>query len=311
MSVTKTSGNGYALYNGVKLPTLPEWDKTTYPYAIVAKSDKYFLYLSEAKNYANGSSGCIGAGAYVCFTYDIGSTASAWTAAGSGTLESDAGWAVAPFWSNQEIINQADSSVFLAATSSIPLDGMTVIEWDGDTTDLAVADDNYYRVAGSVALAQVTGYSVTYDGSALAQATTEVTDNSNHGYAEIIDSTNELVAYNVYDTTTYGTKGIYLCKWDDSTYISLLAYSAAATVYENEYSVKSAGLIATAEAIRAKTGSMEKIPWSNETGFKEAVEAISAGGGGSEMWSYLSQNTLYLNQAESFTQSGTSLEVNV
>lgn len=82
-------------------------------------------------------------------------------------------------------------------------------------------------------------------------------------------------------------------------------------VYEAEYAVKSAGLIATAEAIRAKTGSADKIPWSNEKGFAEAVEGISTGGGGSELWSYLSQNTLYLNQANSFTQNETSLEVNL
>lgn len=192
MSATKTSGNGYALYNGVKLPALPE---TTYPYAIVAKSDKYYLYLSEAKNYAKGSTGCIGAGAYACFTYDIGSTASAWTAADSGTLESDTGWAVAPFWSNHEIINQTDSSVFLAATDPIPLD----------------------------------------------------------------------------DTT----------------------------VYEDEYSVKSAGLIATAEAIRAKTGGTGKIAWSNETGFKTAVDAITTGSGGDKPTDCL----MFLGDSGDFTLS--------
>lgn len=51
-------------------------------------------------------------------------------------------------------------------------------------------------------------------------------------------------------------------------------------VYETEYAVKSAGLIATAEAIRAKTGGTGKIAWSNEKGFAEAVEGISGGGGG-------------------------------
>lgn len=47
--------------------------------------------------------------------------------------------------------------------------------------------------------------------------------------------------------------------------------------YENEYAVSSAGLIATAEAIRAKTGGTGKIAWSNEKGFAEAVEGISGG----------------------------------
>lgn len=45
--------------------------------------------------------------------------------------------------------------------------------------------------------------------------------------------------------------------------------------YETEYAVKSAGLVATAEAIRAKTGGTGKIAWSSEKGFAEAVEGIS------------------------------------
>lgn len=40
-----------------------------------------------------------------------------------------------------------------------------------------------------------------------------------------------------------------------------------------------AGMTATAEAIRAKTGSKSPIAWDNETGFKTAVEVISSEGG--------------------------------
>lgn len=40
-----------------------------------------------------------------------------------------------------------------------------------------------------------------------------------------------------------------------------------------------AGMTATANAIRAKTGGTEKIPWDSATGFKTAVEAIQTGGG--------------------------------
>lgn len=43
--------------------------------------------------------------------------------------------------------------------------------------------------------------------------------------------------------------------------------------YETSYGVTSAGLIATADAIRAKTGSTEKITW-QENGFADAVGAI-------------------------------------
>lgn len=40
-----------------------------------------------------------------------------------------------------------------------------------------------------------------------------------------------------------------------------------------------AGMTATANAIRAKTGGTEKIPWDSATGFKTAVEEIQTGGG--------------------------------
>lgn len=39
------------------------------------------------------------------------------------------------------------------------------------------------------------------------------------------------------------------------------------------------GMSATANAIRAKTGSRSPIEWDEDTGFKSAVEAISSGGG--------------------------------
>jgi hypothetical protein len=49
----------------------------------------------------------------------------------------DSKWSTAfvPIWSNFDILN-ADDSVHLATSDPIPLDGMNVIEWDGDTTGL-------------------------------------------------------------------------------------------------------------------------------------------------------------------------------
>lgn len=48
-----------------------------------------------------------------------------------------------------------------------------------------------------------------------------------------------------------------------------------------------AALTATAEAIRAKTGSSDPIQWDEETGFKATVEAMEVGGGGSGEWEAL------------------------
>lgn len=48
--------------------------------------------------------------------------------------------------------------------------------------------------------------------------------------------------------------------------------------------VLDSGLTATANAIREKTGDTALIQWMNENGFKAAVEAIEAGGGGISAW---------------------------
>lgn len=48
-----------------------------------------------------------------------------------------------------------------------------------------------------------------------------------------------------------------------------------------------AGMTATANAIREKTGSTDPIKWEPDTGFKTAVEGIEAGGGGNGEFSYI------------------------
>lgn len=45
-----------------------------------------------------------------------------------------------------------------------------------------------------------------------------------------------------------------------------------------------AGMTATANAIRKKTGSTDPIEWDASNGFKSAVEGIEAGGGGEEVY---------------------------
>lgn len=65
-----------------------------------------------------------------------------------------------------------------------------------------------------------------------------------------------------------------------TNYYTTATGGARPSLYETEYAVKSTGLIATAEAIRAKTGGTGKIAWSDEKGFAEAVAGISGGGGG-------------------------------
>ena len=58
-----------------------------------------------------------------------------------------------------------------------------------------------------------------------------------------------------------------------------------------------AGMTATANAIREKTGSTDPIVWDSDNGFKTAVEGIEAGGGGEE-WFYSDNGLPYKRNME-------------
>ena len=54
-------------------------------------------------------------------------------------------------WSNFDILNE-DGSVYFAASEPISLDGMNVIEWDGDTIGLEMfpgKNAGYYRISSA------------------------------------------------------------------------------------------------------------------------------------------------------------------
>lgn len=145
--ITTSSGDGFALYNGVKLPKLPEWDKSIYPHSFISSNgDRYTLFVFD------------GSGA----SYD--SSANEVKVRGTKriyySLLSDGTWSGVEqdfsvfrldqslypvIWTNRSIGD------YLAASEPIPLDGMNVIEWDGDTTGLEVSlTGAHYRVADYV-----------------------------------------------------------------------------------------------------------------------------------------------------------------
>lgn len=143
MAVTESSGNGFALYNGVKLPNIDSvWtDKETYPYFLVYsrffESEGLFYYvifttepcfmLSDTTLYK--SSG-------ILWNLQAGADAWAGGVTSAGSSSSGVGTALNLFLANYDVM--LDSDIFLAATSPIPLDGMTVIEWDGDTEGMTM-----------------------------------------------------------------------------------------------------------------------------------------------------------------------------
>ena len=157
MAITKTSGDGFALYNGVKLPNIDTvWtDKTKYPY--VAISDNlnygdglkvYELYCSTEPAYFKNNRSCQNGESIVFICVDdafagmTGGEIPAWQwlfdfehggagTGGNGALLYDE----VVIYSNHNIVKD-DDSIYLSASDPISLDGMTVVEWDGDIEGL-------------------------------------------------------------------------------------------------------------------------------------------------------------------------------
>lgn len=157
------------LYNGVELPDINAvWtDRETYPYAYLndsrsqSENPGYRLYLMGTYATANSETDTLMNGDmnYVCnrpgnrdkpyakYVLKDG----VWTYYGgkdSGGL--NVGVSAAPcFWSNQDIL-RTDGTLYLAGSAPVSLDGMTVIDWDGDPDGHASPDGTYFKVSDTV-----------------------------------------------------------------------------------------------------------------------------------------------------------------
>ncbi len=149
MAVIESKGDGYSLFNGVKLPSLPVWDKETFPYASVwhnVVDAQYEFYVSTTRVVVDGSDSG-GEGSSRCRLYTL-NTDGTWSGPSKTYNFEMAPLAeYVPVWANTDVINIADNSVYLAASDPIPLDGMNVIEWDGDTTGLESYSTQCYFVS--------------------------------------------------------------------------------------------------------------------------------------------------------------------
>lgn len=232
MAVTTSSGNGFALYNGVKLPNVESaWDKTKYPYALIARFDETIVYFSTKPFYVDTN-------ADLCLT-EVGTMCSYVNDTGWQDPETITGYPAnepifntdgdAIVWTSHDIPN-ADNSVYLAASAPISLDGMTVIEWDGDTTGLPNVNlgATYYRIAD---------YAFATSGFCYAQATDDALDDTT---GEIFSSEGPIwtiannesgplciaVPEEAKDELGFEQGGIYVFFLPDGAYVSVLAYSA-------------------------------------------------------------------------------------
>lgn len=161
MAVIESKGDGFSLFNGVKLPSLPEWDKTVYPYAMIYdyESIRNTLIVSTIPLSVIVSAGRVTATAECYTRLQNKSDESPWVL-GNETARA-AGWKIngLPIWSNYDIINTDDNSVYLSASEPISLDGMNVIEWDGDTTGLEqITSTTLYDINVDINLDSTKGY---------------------------------------------------------------------------------------------------------------------------------------------------------
>lgn len=153
MAVIESKGNGFSLFNCVKLPSLPELDKETYPCVFVSVSTggKYRCVVATHPFNLNDTGKPVASANLVRMSVSL-SAEGVW---GSWSTPSEAQEGTImnvgnPIWSNYDILN-ADGTTYLTASEPISLDGMNVIEWDGDTTGLEVSPtaSGYYRVSNA------------------------------------------------------------------------------------------------------------------------------------------------------------------
>lgn len=146
------SGDGMALYNGVMLPNINTvWtDKETYPYAFVVESTMaagvFELFCCSEPFVWDGEG--VNASGVLISSYAWTSSVSSWQVIVEN-VEWDQTYVTPLVWSSYDFLN-TDGTVYLAASDPIPLDGMNVITWDGDTTGLESVADIFYRLSDAI-----------------------------------------------------------------------------------------------------------------------------------------------------------------
>lgn len=115
------------LYNGVRLPALPEWDKKEYPYADISCSSigrKYRFRAWAAKPYCSGDYALfapVGEGRIARLSCWVSADNSGWGEFTFGELaDNGAGSADKPFWSDWDVLDE-NGAVWLAASDPVPV----------------------------------------------------------------------------------------------------------------------------------------------------------------------------------------------
>lgn len=136
-TVTESDGDGYSLYNGVLLLTLPEWNEDVYPYAVlqgmngsyrfIVSSSPIYITVVNGNEYVSVSSNASGR------WWEFHDGGNSWAIGSYSSVSPVVSLPV--FWANYDV-QYEDGTLYLDSSEPISLDGYNIIEWDGDTTGL-------------------------------------------------------------------------------------------------------------------------------------------------------------------------------
>lgn len=111
-------------YNGIVLPALPEWDKETYPYCCFIKRVEnsrpvgYTLFASANKVKKGKGKDLEGPYAQYFIYYDD----TAWTFERYGNADNSDAFVIGQIlWSNYDVVNTDDGTLYLAASDPVPV----------------------------------------------------------------------------------------------------------------------------------------------------------------------------------------------
>lgn len=122
------------LYNGIELPELPEWDKASYPYAMITEGTvlnygKYFLYCAvnpiiESLNGYGEATGYVKINGNYLRTGATAEGADSWGEFTEVTSTDKLLTNTPPLWTNTDIYYR-DGSLYLAASDPVPVTVLT------------------------------------------------------------------------------------------------------------------------------------------------------------------------------------------
>ena len=254
MAVTETSGDGYALYNGVKRPDGNQYwtDLDRYPYAgyyILNSVDREYFFVSSVKPTVQGYSGTAfyaGNADYILYMYNQSS--GEWSVTESSENGYFSVMGVTFVWTSEVFTNVSNPNWVSPDNQYYSLDGMTVIEWDGVTDGLTEVEllsisSGCHVYEKIISADDVKGGVYCYYNSVSGEHTTILLNDTNveAGSNYWIDDMLGTMCVYEDNAVIYGyvfpEKGVYFIKSTDESeggYIHLFAYPTTAEPEEPE-----------------------------------------------------------------------------